>query len=203
MAPGGPAPGGDEPIGAPGGRAAGAPLDLSTLAGRAINDPALAPSGSIPPGSGRLPPPPARNPSATGGRTAMVAPPSNNPKDAYDLAYGYVLHKDYALAEQAFRTFLQQYPGNNRTADVTYWLGETQFQRQRYREAAEFFLTVTEKFDTAAKAPESLLRLGQSLAALGERETACAAMAEIARKYPRASLNVKKGVTREMRRARC
>jgi tol-pal system protein YbgF len=201
--PGAGPPDNDEPIGAPGGRAAGAPLDLSTLAGRAVNDPSLAPSGGIPSSSGSLPPPPPRNPNATGGRTAMVAPPSQNPKDAYDLAYGYMLHKDYALAEEAFRAFLQQYPGSNRTADVNYWLGEALFQRERYRDAAEFFLTVTEKFDTSPKAPESLLRLGQSLAALGERETACAAIAEIARKYPRASLTVKKGVTQEMRRARC
>ncbi len=196
-------PNNEEPIGAPGGRAAGAPLDLTTLAGRAINDPALTPSGSIPANSGTLPPPPPRNPNATGARTTMVAPPSQNPRDAYDLAYGYVLRKDYALAEEAFRAFLKQYPGSSRTAEVNFWLGETLFQRQNFRDAAEFFLTVTDKFDTSAKAPEALLRLGQSLAALGERETACAAMAEIARKYPRASLSVKKNVTREMRRARC
>ena len=194
---------GEQPIGAPGGRAAGAPLDLTTLAGRAIQDPSLAPSGSVPSNTGTLPAPPPRNPSATGGRTAMVAPPSNSPKDAYDLAYGYVLHKDYALAEQAFRAFLEKYPGNSLTADVNYWLGETYFQRQRYRDAAEYFLTVTKKFDTSAKAPEALFRLGQSLAALGEKETACASMAEIARKYPRASVSLKKGVKREKKRARC
>jgi TolA-binding protein len=29
-------------------------------------------------------------------------PPSQTPRDEYDLAYGYVLRKDYALAEESF-----------------------------------------------------------------------------------------------------
>ena len=34
--------------------------------------------------------------------------PRRRPRDEYDLAYGYVLRKDYALAEESFRDFLQQ-----------------------------------------------------------------------------------------------
>ena len=45
------------------------------------------------------------------------------------------------------------------------------FQRQLYRDAAEAFLAVTTKFDKSAKAPDALLRLGQSLAALKEKES--------------------------------
>jgi len=71
-------------------------------------------------------------------------------------------------------------------ADSQYWLGESYFQRQQYRDAAEAFLGVTTKFDKSAKAPDSLLRLGQSLAALKEKEAACAALGEVTRKYPRA-----------------
>ena len=58
--------------------ALGAPLDLSS-----------SPQGAAPPGA--LPPPPPRTPSSTGAMQATL-PPSNTPKDEYDLAYGYVLH---------------------------------------------------------------------------------------------------------------
>ena len=34
--------------------------------------------------------------------------PSNTPKDEYDLAYGYVLRKDYALAEEGLRAFREE-----------------------------------------------------------------------------------------------
>jgi tol-pal system protein YbgF len=190
------------PIGAPGGRQPGAPLDLSTLSERAANDPTLAgPSG---PPTGALPPPPPRTPSATGApQQHAMLPSSAAPKDEYDLAYGYLLRKDYALAEENFRGFVRKYPNDRLVAEANYWLGESLFQRQRYRDAAESFLTVSTKYEKSPKAPDSLLRLGQSLAALREKEAACATFVEIARKYPRASPSVKQGVEREQRRVGC
>ena len=80
-----------------------------------------------------------RNPNA-GGAVVATLPPSQTPRDEYDLAYGYVLRKDYALAEDGFRSFLSRYPGDRLTGDATYWLGESLFQRQRFRDAAEAFL---------------------------------------------------------------
>jgi len=189
-------------VGAPGGRGAGAPLDLSTVGGPPASDPAVTATPGAPPGSvGSLPPPPPRNPNASG--TQMVMAPSNSPKDEYDLAYGYVLRKEYALAEESFRTFLKKHPSDRLVADAHYWLGETLFQRQRYHDAAESFLTVSTKYETAGKAPDALLRLGQSLAALNEKEAACATLGEIGRKYPRASVTVKQGVEREQKRVKC
>jgi tol-pal system protein YbgF len=197
---------GAPPIGAPGGRPAGAPLDLSTLSAQAANDPSLAPpTGGAPYVAGPLPGPPPRHMSATGAPMQQQAalPPSQTPKDEYDLGYGYVLRKDYALAEETFRGFLRKYPSDRLAAEANYWLGESLFQRQRYRDAAEAFLNVSTKFDKSGKAPDALLRLGQSLAALKEKEAACATFSELGRKYPRASAAVKQGVEREQKRAGC
>lgn len=181
------------PIGAPGGRDAGAPLDLATMAGRA------AAGGPPPPGGVPFQTAPAPTNAAPG----MTAPPSNTPKDEYDLAYGYVLRKDYALAEQTFRDFVKKYPNDRQTAEAQYWLGESLFQRQRYQDAADSFLVVVRNHDKSAKAPDALLRLGQSLAAIGQKEMACASLNEVNRKYPRASASVKRGVEQEQKRARC
>jgi tol-pal system protein YbgF len=190
------------PVGGAGGRQAGAPLDLSTLGGSLPGDSSPGALPSSVSGAG-LPPPPPRNPNATGPQMASVQPPSQSPKDEFDLGYGYVLRKDYIAAEETLRGFLRKYPGDPLAADANYWLGESLFQRQRYRDAAEAFLTVTTKFETRAKAPEALLRLGQSLAALGEREAACAALGEVGRKYPKAATSVKQGVTVAQKRASC
>ena len=132
-----------------------------------------------------------------------IMAPSATPKDEYDLAYGYVLRKDYALAEEGLRAFVKKHPGDRLVADANYWLGESLFQRQRYREAAESFLAVSTKFQTAGKAPDSLLRLGQSLAALKEKEAACATFGELPRKYPKAPANVKQTAEREQKRVGC
>ena len=148
---------------------------------------------------------PGRPSAAPGGAGAQVAtlPPSDSPRDSYDMAYGYVTRKDYALAEDGFRNFLRRFPGDRLVPDAQYWLGESMFQRQRYRDAAEQFLGVSTKFENNARAPDALLRLGQSLAAMGEREAACASLAEVLRKYPRASVAVRQGVDREQKRVRC
>ncbi|MGO3934438.1 tol-pal system protein YbgF [Rhodopseudomonas pseudopalustris] len=132
-----------------------------------------------------------------------TAPPTQSPKDEFDLGIGYMQRKDYALAEETMRSFTQKYPSDRMTGDAQYWLGESYYQRQRYREAAEAFLGVTTKYESSAKAPDALLRLGQSLAALKEKEAACAALGEVARKYPRASSSVKQAVDREQKRVKC
>src|SRR5260370_35327591 len=101
------------------------------------------------------------------------------------------------------RNVAQKYPSDPLIADSQYWLGESFFQRQKYRDAAEAFLGVTTKFDKSAKAPDALLRLGQSLAALKEKKAACAAPGEVLRKYPRAPGGVKAARDRERKRSKC
>jgi len=177
----------EAPIGAPGGRGPGEPLDLANVGGA---NPA-----------GTLPPPPPRNTNATG--ALITLPPSATPRDEFDLGVGYIQRKDYALAEETMRNFAKKYPSDPMIADAQFWLGESFFQRQLYRDAAESFLAVTTKFDHSAKAPDALLRLGQSLAALKEKEAACAAFGEVMRKYPRASSNIKQAVDREQKRVKC
>jgi tol-pal system protein YbgF len=132
-----------------------------------------------------------------------VAVTPGSPKDEFDFAYGYVTRKDYALAEDSFRAFLQKHPTDKLTPEAAYWLGESLFQRQKFRDAAETFLNVSTKYETSPRAPDALFRLGQSLAALGEKEAACASLGEVTRKFPRASANLKQSVEREQKRVRC
>ncbi len=184
----------DVPPAGGGPRQPGAPLDLSRAS--------VPPPPPPPPPGGALPPPPPSNPSGTGAMQATL-PPGNSPKDEFDLAYGYLQHKDYGPAADEFATFLRQYPTDRLAPDAQFWMGEALFQSQRYRDAAEAFLAVSTKYDTTARAPDALLRLGMSLAALGEKEAACASLGEVLRKYPRASVSVKQGVDREQKRAHC
>ncbi|MBX6327556.1 MAG: tol-pal system protein YbgF [Pseudolabrys sp.] len=182
-----PMPAAAEPaVGAPAGREAGAPLDLNSLATPAERNAPASPPPSPP----------------TGVNLATL-PPSPRPQDEYDMAYGYVLHKDYALAVQAFRDFIRRHPDERLVPDAQYWLGESLFQQQRYRDAAEAFLTVSTKYEHSAKAPEALLRLGQSLAAMHQKEAACATLAEVGRKYPRVPAGIKRSVAQEQKRAHC
>jgi tol-pal system protein YbgF len=168
------------------GRAPGAPMDIGSYSGNAGNDPQTGPA----PGYAR-------------GQQQAVLPPSNSPKDEYDLAYGYILRRDYAAADDAFRSFMQNHAGDAMIPQAHYWLGESQFQRKQYNDAAETFLDVYNKYPQSPKAPEALMRLGQSLAAIGKQDAACASLGAVLQKYPKASAQVKATVQAEQKRVRC
>ena len=174
----------DGSVGAPGGRAPGEPLNLSNA------------TGAPPYQQGNVP-----SPVNPGG--PVTAPPSNSPRDEYDLGIGYMQRRDYALAEQTMRNFSEKFPNDPMVGDSQYWVGESLFQRQQYRDAAEAFLAVTTKYEKSSKAPDALLRLGQSLAALKQKEAACASFGEVGRKYPRASAAVKAAIDRELKKEKC
>ncbi len=193
------APGAPRVLGSP-----GTPLDLGSLAGTPDNAPLQRGGAGFPqpqggnsvPGTGAV------------GQQAVLAP-SSSPRDEFDLAYGAIQRRDYELAVQGFRVFLTNH-GKSREPEAQrlipeahYWLGEALFQLKRYRDSAESFLTVSDDFPNAVKAPEALLRLGQTLAALGENETACASLGHLLTRYPKASASVKRAVEQEQKRVRC
>lgn len=123
--------------------------------------------------------------------------------DTYQAAYNHVLSGDYSLAEKEFSGYIQAYPKSTRIADANFWLGEAQYSQQKYNEAAKTFLNAHQTYGKSPKAPEMLLKLGMSLAALDNTDTACATLKEVTRRYPNASKAVLAKVTSEQKRLSC
>jgi tol-pal system protein YbgF len=202
-------------VGVPGGREPGQPLDLSNMPRTAsagenyqggypqqgsYPQPNAYPQNSAIQQGGVLPPPAQQQ--AAPQRTAALTP-AQRTRDEYDAAYGFMLRKDYASAEQNLKAFIASHPRDKLAGEAQFWIGESLFQRQNYREAADAFVVMTKKYEHSSKAPDALLRLGQSLAALKEKDLACATFSEVGRKYPRASQSVKQTVERELKRVKC
>ncbi|MBX5158503.1 tol-pal system protein YbgF [Rhizobium sp. NZLR1b] len=123
--------------------------------------------------------------------------------DQYKSAYGHVLSGDYSTAEQEFTQYITRYPSSARAADANFWLGEALYSQGKYNEAAKTFLNAHQKYGTSEKAPEMLLKLGMSLAALDNTETACATLREVSKRYPKASRAVISKVASEQKRLAC
>jgi tol-pal system protein YbgF len=172
----------------------GAPLDLGSMSTGAATDTrsGAGPRGQAGPQSG-----------AQVGPQLATLPPTQSPKDEFDLAYGYVMRKDYALAAQTFQDFLRKYSSDAMAPEAQFWLGESLYQSKNYQSAAEAFVTMTKKYASSPKQPDTLLRLGQSLLALQQKDLACVTLAEVGKKYPHAAQNVRAAVEREQKRARC
>ena len=177
-APGAPQPLGTTPASAPLARpasAAGPPLELGKAA------------------------PAASGPMLAGSGVAML----DGPRDQFNAALEAFQGGQFQQAEDGFKTFLTANPGHRLTPDALLYIGETYFQRSRPREAAEQYLKVTTDFSRSNRAPESLVRLGQALAALGNRDQACATFAEFGRRYPAATASVRRLADRETAKNHC
>ncbi len=128
---------------------------------------------------------------------------SNDPKQPYETAYGYLLQRDYGYAETGFTDFLKKFPSDSLAGNAQYWLGETYFVRGQYKAAAGSFLKGYQNYGQSGKAPDSLLKLAMSLDRLGQKDAACSSFAELSTKFPSAPQSVKARAQSERQRVGC
>lgn len=120
---------------------------------------------------------------APAGRPSTVALPDGTPREQYDYAFDLLRQRDFPAAETALKAFLERNDDGPLAANAMYWLGETHYARENYRDAATVFLDAYTNFPMESKASHSLLKLGMSLGALGKNEQACLTFDELRTKY--------------------
>ena len=184
--------------------APGAPQPLGTTAPSApLVRPAPPPAGTpleLGKAPASAPPPPAATgPLITSSGVAML----DAPREQFNTALQAFQTGQYQQAEDGFKAFMAANSGHRLTPDAIFYIGETYFQRSRAREAAEQYLKVTTDYAKSSRAPESMVRLGQTLAALGNAEQACATFTEFGKRYPSATASVKRLAEREMAKDHC
>ena len=112
------------------------------------------------------------------------AVPGSEAETLYREGHGALIQKDYASAEGAFRQLIDAYPNDRLAGKAQYWVGETLFARSQYKDAADAFLKAYKNDELGEKASDALLKLGMSLAELGQKEAACSTFQELKAKYP-------------------
>lgn len=148
----------------------------------------LAPGGE----EGDTGPGPASGGGALGTTPAAATPvasvlPNGTPQVQYDFAIDLMKRGQYDQARAAFIEFLQLHPDHVLAGNSQYWLGETYYAQNRHKEAGDAFLTGYTTYSSSNKAPDSLLKLGMSLAALGNKDAACTVWSELGSRFPQAS----------------
>jgi tol-pal system protein YbgF len=147
------------------------------------------------------PPPAAPEQEAAGGAPYKL--PGATPDEQYQYAFDLLRQTKYDEAEKALHTFVDEYPENPLAGNASYWLGETYFVRQDYNNAALTFAQGFQKYPKSGKAPDTLLKLGISLAALGETADACKALQELSTRFPTASDSIKQRAAKEQSKNGC
>lgn len=133
-------------------------------------------------------------PAATESASASKAPaapsvtlPTGTPQVQYDFAIDLLKRGDFPKARDSFQQFLQQHPKDTLAGNAQYWLGETYYVQGQYKDAADSFLKGYTTYSKSSKAPDSLLKLGMTLAALKQKDAACATFGQLKEQFPSAS----------------
>ena len=108
------------------------------------------------------------------------------PREVLDAARAAFDARDFATAERAAASHVQAWPEDETTVAARTLRGEALFWLKRYDEAADLNLQTLKAHPDDASAPDNMLYLALSLAGLNQREVACATLAEILARYPRA-----------------
>lgn len=136
-------------------------------------------------------PPPASQPPASGPSAARLAavqaitkPQTDDPADD-EYSYGFRLWSAgfYPEARQQLSRFVEQYPNHWRATWGRNLLGRAFLDDGMPEEAARWFLRNYQADKTAARAPDSLLYLAESMIAMKDTKRACIALAEFGDTY--------------------
>jgi tol-pal system protein YbgF len=152
--------------------------------------------GQIPSNTAMPIPPPA---SVANGGT----PPTTSNKPQFDAAMGKLSKGEYDEARAAFRSFADANPQDALASQAVYWVGAIAYVQKDYPDAARAFVEEIKKYGTSARAPDSMLKLGQSLIAMKQKSQGCTTLDALPGKYPQASPNVLAQAKEARKAARC
>ena len=129
--------------------------------------------------------------------------PKGNPGEQYKFATDLIKIGDYEKAELALKEFVDKNPTHPLAGSAQYWFAETYYIRQLYHDAAAAYLDGYQKFPKSDKAPQNLLKLGITLAELGEKEQGCLMLVGVEKQYPKADKSIIQKAKYETSKFKC
>ena len=129
--------------------------------------------------------------------------PKASVAERYKFAMNIMKSGDFEKAEIAFKEFVDAHTKHELAGSAQFWYGETFYIRQLYEDAAVAFLDGYQKYPNSPKAPENLLKLGVTLAELGETEQGCKMIANLKKAYPKTDASILQKSSYEKKRFNC
>jgi len=122
------------------------------------------------------------------GTLPQGAAPDTRPQ--FDAAMNLLAKAQYDEARAAFRSFADANPKDPLASQAVYWVGDIAYVQKDYGGAAQSFAEEIKKYPTSSRGPDSMLKLGQSLLALGQKKEGCLTLGAVKSKYSQASASV-------------
>lgn len=141
---------------------------------------------------------------ADGGLAGGPAPNTGlSAGEAFSQSRQAMLAGDYAVAEAGFRDYVSAYGDSAKAPEARYWLGKTLTARGAHADAAGSYIAAIRGWPQTSWAPDAVLELSRALIALKKPADACQTLAELARRYPKASTTVQTRAAQARTQAKC
>ena len=135
--------------------------------------------------------------------SGTVAASSDPASALYENAFAKLKAGSFDTAERDFQKFLNENPDHELTPNAQYWLGETYYVRGDFERAARLFAEGFQKYPKGSKVADNLLKLGMSLAGMGNKADACVALSQLEDSKFKNAANVQRRAVEEMSRIGC
>ncbi len=129
--------------------------------------------------------------------------PESDEESQYEYAINLLKQGDYETAEKAFTEFISIGDDKNYLSNSHFWLAETYYVRENYKDAAKNYLSLYQTFPNANKAPDALLKLGISLVNMQQKEQGCMTFVQLQESYPEANPSIIDRSNLELKRNGC
>ena len=182
--------------------AAPAPADMASTQSNIQLAPPPGVLGTLPTGT----PTPGARPNVSVNTAAIgnAPPPAATAGRAqFDAAMNLLAKAQYDEARSAFRSFADAYPKDDLASQAVYWVGAIAYVQKDFPGAARSFAEEIKEYPSSPRAPESMLKLGQSLIAMNQKQEGCTTLGAISTKYPKASKTIHREAEKSRRDAHC
>lgn len=127
-------------------------------------------------------------PPSSGIETGML--PSVDVPSQYENAKKLLAQAQYDEARAAFRSFADSNPQDPQAGLAIYWIGSIDLVQKDYPNASRSFAEALKKYPSGPSAPQSMLKLGQTLLAMKQPKEGCTFLGALPAKYPQADKGV-------------
>jgi len=107
-----------------------------------------------------------------------------SPETVYYAAYSDYIKKNYQLAIQGFRQFIQLFPQNGLADNSLYWIGECYYSQKKYQEAVDTFTQLIDNYSEGDKIPDAILKKGFALVEMGNQSEGIGVLKSLVSRFP-------------------
>ena len=107
-----------------------------------------------------------------------------SPETVYYAAYSDYIKKNYQLAIQGFRQFMQLFPQNGLADNSLYWIGECYYSQKMYQEAVNTFTQLINDYADGDKIPDAILKKGFALIEMGKQSEGISVLKVLVSRFP-------------------